>query len=173
VYGPDLTLAVCRAAAEEGIPVGFYGSTDETLSRLIPVMTEQFPGLDVAYRYSPPFRSTTESEDASEVRAIEASGARILFVGLGCPKQEKWVIAHKGRVPCVMLAVGAAFDFHAGTVKQAPGWMQRLGLEWMFRFMREPRRLWKRYLKHNPRYVVLVLLQLLGLGRHTVSSHGA
>jgi N-acetylglucosaminyldiphosphoundecaprenol N-acetyl-beta-D-mannosaminyltransferase len=94
---------------------------------------------------------------------IVGSGARIVFVGIGCPKQENWMVAHKGRVPAVMLGVGAAFDFHTGRVRQAPRWMQTAGLEWVFRLMSDPRRLWKRYAKHNPRFVGLFLLQLLGL----------
>jgi len=119
----------------------------------------------VAYAYSPPFRSLTPEEDARIVEAINASGARILFVGLGCPKQERWMAEHRGRVKAVMLGVGAAFDFHAGRVPQAPAWMQRLGLEWFFRLLMEPKRLWRRYAKHNPRFVVLAALQLLGLRR--------
>ena len=161
VYGPDLTLCVCEAAARERIPVGLYGSTAEALEVLQKWYRERFPKLQIAYAYSPPFRPLTPEEDEAVVRAINESGARIVFVGLGCPKQERWVAEHRGRVQAVMLAVGAAFDFHSGRVKQAPRWMQRAGLEWFFRLLVEPRRLWRRYFKHNPRFLCLVLRQLL------------
>lgn len=114
-------------------------------------------------RIAPPFRKLTPEEDEAITREIADSGARILFVGIGCPKQEKWIAAHKDRIPAVMLGVGAAFDFHTGRVRQAPGWVQVMGLEWLFRLLMDPRRLWKRYAKHNPRFVVLFLAQLLGV----------
>jgi len=162
VYGPTLMLHVLGMAALENIPVGFYGSDPETLRGLVSTLTARFPGLRIVYTLSPPFRELTPEEDACYVSEIVASGARILFVGLGCPRQEQWMAAHRGRVPAVMLGVGAAFDFHAGTKKQAPSWMQGLGLEWLFRLAQEPRRLWKRYLWHNPRFVVLALADLAG-----------
>lgn len=161
VYGPELTLRLVQAAAQQGIPVGFYGSTAEVLKRLIITLQECYPTLRVAYAFSPPFRSLTPEEDADIVAEVNASGARLLFVGLGCPKQERWMALHKGRVQAVMLGVGAAFDFLAGTKPQAPRWMQRTGLEWIFRLLSEPRRLWRRYLYHNPRFVLLAMTQLL------------
>lgn len=161
VYGPDLTLHVCEAAAREGVPVGFYGGHPEVLERLVRHLQDRFAGLRVAYAWSPPFRPLTAEEDARVVWEIRQSGARILFVGLGCPKQERWMGEHRGRIPAVMLGVGAAFDIHAGRVPQAPRWMQDRGLEWLFRLAVEPRRLWRRYLKHNPRFVILVLLEFL------------
>jgi N-acetylglucosaminyldiphosphoundecaprenol N-acetyl-beta-D-mannosaminyltransferase len=161
VYGPDLTLNVCRAAAEAGIPVGLYGGTQEVLDALQKSYRAQFPKLQIAYAYSPPFRPLTPDEDEAVVQAINASGTRVLFVGLGCPKQEQWVGAHRDRVQAVMLAVGAAFDFHSGRVRQAPRWMQRSGLEWFFRLLMDPRRLWRRYFKNNPRFLWLVTWQLL------------
>lgn len=163
VYGPTLTLRVLGAAARQEVPVGFYGATPEVLAALIANVRQQFPGLCVAYSHSPPFREPTLEEDDAAVRNINASGARILFVGLGCPKQELWMHKHKGRVRAVMLGVGAAFDFHAGATPQAPGWMQDRGLEWLFRLCIEPRRLWKRYLRHNPRFVIFSILELWGL----------
>ncbi len=163
VYGPDLMIHVCQAASEQGVPVGFYGGHPETLPLLTTNLRARFPALHVAYAYSPPFRPLTEEEDAGVVEAINRSGARILFVGLGCPKQELWMAAHLGRIRAVMLGVGAAFDFHAGRVRQAPRWMQYAGLEWLFRLAMEPRRLWRRYARHNPRFVALALAQLLGL----------
>jgi len=113
------------------------------------------------YSEAPPFRPLSPAEDEEVVRAVRTSGARILFVGLGCPKQERWIASHRGRINAVMLGVGAAFEFLAKTKPQAPGWMQASGLEWAFRFATEPRRLWKRYAKHNPRFVILMLLQVL------------
>lgn len=163
VYGPTLMLHVLEAAAKARIPVGFYGGEPEVLSRLIKRVQSRYEGLNVAYSCSPPFRELSAEEDAKIVAHIQLSGARILFVGLGCPKQEVWMAEHSGKVNAVMLGVGAAFDFHAGIKPQAPEWMQRLGLEWCFRLLTEPRRLWKRYLYHNPRFVLLAIADLLGL----------
>lgn len=169
VYGPDLTPIVLQMAADAGIPVGFYGGAPEVLKRLLEVIAQRFPKLQVAYSFSPPFRPMTSQEDEQVIATINESGVRILFIGLNTPKQDYWMAAHKDRVKAVMVGVGAAFDFLAGTKPQAPRWMMPLGLEWLFRLATEPRRLWKRYLKHNPRYVVLLTLQLLGWkGRKTV-----
>jgi N-acetylglucosaminyldiphosphoundecaprenol N-acetyl-beta-D-mannosaminyltransferase len=161
VYGPELTLKVVEAAAVQGVSVGFYGSTPEVLERLTAKFQRLFPALRLAYSFSPPFRPLTLEEDRLIVNEINSSGARLLFVGLGCPHQERWVAEHKRQVQAVMLAVGAAFDFHAGLKLQAPRWMQAAGLEWFFRLMQEPVRLWRRYLYHNPRFVLLVLQELL------------
>ncbi len=163
VYGPDFMPMVLEAAEREGLPVGFYGGAPETLERLLRYVRGRFPSLKTAYTLSPPFRPLTPEEDEEVVRAINEAGVRILFVGLSTPKQDCWMAAHKGRVNAVMLGVGAAFDFLAGTKRQAPRWMMRMGLEWLFRLGAEPRRLWRRYLKHNPRFVVLFAMQLLGL----------
>ena len=168
VYGPTLMLHVLEMAAREKIPVGFYGSTDQTLQKLIVRLKELYPDLKVAYAFSPPFRELNEQESAKIANDITASGARILFVGLGCPKQEKWMAEQHGKIPAVMLGVGAAFDFHAGTKSQAPAWMQAIGLEWFFRLIHEPRRLAGRYLYNNPRFILLALADLMGiLGRGT------
>lgn len=161
VYGPTLMLHVLDAAAGAGIPVGFFGGRPEVLEALTARMQARFPALRVVYAFSPPFRPLTDEEDEQVVAAIRASGARILFVGLGCPKQERWMDAHRERIPAVMLAVGAAFDFHAGAKRQAPAWMQRRGLEWLFRLFQEPGRLWKRYLYTNPRFIFLAAGDLL------------
>jgi N-acetylglucosaminyldiphosphoundecaprenol N-acetyl-beta-D-mannosaminyltransferase len=161
VYGPELTPIVLRQAERAGVPVGFYGSTPEVLDRLRTVVRTRFPALDVVYSESPPFGESTPAEDQRTVRDIEASGCRILFVGLGCPKQERWMVAHRGRINAVMIGVGAAFDFLAGTKRQAPPVMQRAGLEWLFRLLVEPRRLWRRYLRHNPRFVALFGAQVI------------
>jgi N-acetylglucosaminyldiphosphoundecaprenol N-acetyl-beta-D-mannosaminyltransferase len=163
VYGPTLMLHVLDRAAKEGIPVGFYGSEQATLVSLVERMRERFVGLKVVYAYSPPFRALTEEEDARIGAEIAKSGTRILFVGLGCPRQEIWMCNHRGRLKVTMLGVGAAFDFLSGNKKQAPVWVQRIGLEWLFRFVLEPKRLARRYLYHNPRFIVLALADLLGL----------
>ena len=167
VYGPTLMLHVLAAAAQEKLPVGFYGGHPEVLNTLIDRMKALYDGLNVVFSYSPPFRELSPEEDEAFVEKINQSGAKILFVGLGCPKQEIWMGNHRGQVQAVMLGVGAAFDFHAGVKPQAPVWMQRLGLEWMFRLFTEPRRLWKRYLYHNPRFVVLAVADLLGVLKRT------
>ncbi len=165
VYGPTLMLHVLEAAARENVTVGFYGSSPEVLQSLLPRMRERFPGLQMVYSFSPPFQEMSQEEDEEIVKRINASSARILFVGLGCPKQEKWMADHRGKINAVMLGVGAAFDFHAGLKSQAPAWMQKIGLEWFYRLVTEPRRLWRRYLYHNPRFVFLAVLDLLGFLR--------
>jgi N-acetylglucosaminyldiphosphoundecaprenol N-acetyl-beta-D-mannosaminyltransferase len=161
VYGPDLTLEILRAAEGAAIPVGFYGSAPEVLQCLLVRLGRQFPALSIAFAEAPPFRPPTPQEDEETLWAIRASGAKILFIGLGGTKQDLWMADHRGRVPSVMLGVGAAFDFLGGTKPQAPGWMQRNGLEWLFRLATEPRRLGRRYLRHNPRFAVRVVAQIL------------
>jgi N-acetylglucosaminyldiphosphoundecaprenol N-acetyl-beta-D-mannosaminyltransferase len=163
VYGPTLMLHLLDVAAQNGIAVGFYGGAPGMLAILIKRMQTSYYGLNVAYSFSPPFGAMSPEEDAVIVDEINRSGARILFVGLGCPKQEIWMAEHRGVVNAVMLGVGVAFDFHAGVKPQAPAWMQQVGLEWLFRLFCEPRRLWKRYFYHNPRFVVLAIADLLGL----------
>jgi N-acetylglucosaminyldiphosphoundecaprenol N-acetyl-beta-D-mannosaminyltransferase len=165
VRGTDLTTHVVERAAREGLPIGLYGGTPDLLERFVGILERRYPGVRVVCRIAPPFRPLTPEEDEAVIEEILSSGARILFVGIGCPKQERWMEAHKERIPAVMLGVGAAFDFHTGRVRQAPGWMQVAGLEWLFRLLMDPRRLWKRYVRHNPRFVALFLLQLLGLPR--------
>jgi len=163
VYGPTIMLQVLEVAAHENVRVGFYGTTPDLLDSLTKRMRMRYEGLSIAYSYSPAFGVMSAEEDAAVVKQINQSGARILFVGLGCPKQEIWMAAHRGKVNAVMVGVGAAFDFHAGVKPQAPAWMQKVGLEWLFRLFIEPRRLWRRYLYHNPRFIVLAVADLLGL----------
>lgn len=163
VYGPDLTLHVLRAAAERGVPVAFYGSTPETLDLLREMLPAIAPGLDLRAMISPPFRPISDEEDEAFTRELVESGAKIVFVGLGCPRQERWCHAHRGRISAPMLAVGAAFDFHAGKVRQAPAWIQRVGMEWAFRLAMEPRRLWRRYTRVVPRFMI-------GYGRQMMRS---
>jgi N-acetylglucosaminyldiphosphoundecaprenol N-acetyl-beta-D-mannosaminyltransferase len=161
VYGPTLTENVLQRAANAGVAVGFYGGSEEVLTRMLESCRRRLPNLQVAFAHAPPFRPLTAEEDAAVVEEINRSGARILFVGLGCPKQERWMALHKGRINAVMLGVGAAFDFLSGMKPQAPPWMQQAGLEWLFRLATEPRRLWRRYAYHNPRFVVLLAGQYL------------
>lgn len=161
VYGPDLTLHVCAAAEAHGVPVGFYGGMPNALSDLTENIKSKYPNLKISYAYSPPFHALTLEEDSTIIQDINSSGTCILFVGLGCPKQERWAAEHKGKVNAVMIAVGAAFDFHSGRVKQAPVWVQQAGMEWFFRLMMEPKRLWKRHFKNNPRFIALALTQLI------------
>jgi N-acetylglucosaminyldiphosphoundecaprenol N-acetyl-beta-D-mannosaminyltransferase len=155
VCGPELTPRLLARAAEAGIPVGFYGGDPATIEALVRVAASRWPSLQVAYAVSPPFRPLTPQEDDEVVAAITAAGVRLLFIGLGCPKQERWMAEHRDRLPIVTIGVGAAFDFLAGSKRQAPSILQRVGLEWAFRLVSEPRRLWRRYLRQNPRFLVL------------------
>jgi len=170
VYGPDLMMALCAASAEHGYRHFFYGSAEGVPEKLASVLARQYPGLNVVGTYAPPFRPLGPEEDEQIVEMINASGADIVWVGLGTPKQDHWMASHVDvlRAP-VLIGVGAAFDFHAGRKKQAPRWMQRSGLEWFFRLITEPRRLWKRYLINNPLFMILVLGQALRLKRYTLA----
>jgi N-acetylglucosaminyldiphosphoundecaprenol N-acetyl-beta-D-mannosaminyltransferase len=160
VYGPELAIRLVEASAQSSIPIGFYGGSPEVLERLVNKIRKEYPSAEIAYSFSPPFRPTSSEEDAQIIHEINASGVRILLVGLGCPKQEEWMARHKDKIEAVMIGVGAAFDFHAGAKPQAPAWMQKRGLEWLHRLTHEPRRLWKRYLYNNPRFIILVLSQI-------------
>jgi N-acetylglucosaminyldiphosphoundecaprenol N-acetyl-beta-D-mannosaminyltransferase len=157
VYGPDMMLAVCERASEMGWRSFFYGGREGVPELLAERLAQRFPGLRVAGTYSPPFRELTPEEDAALIDRINASHADLVWVGLSTPKQERWMAAHVGRLEApVLLGVGAAFDIHAGTLAQAPRWMQRNGLEWLYRLFREPRRLWRRYLSTIPRFLFAV-----------------
>ena len=157
VCGTTAMLRVCEAAAQAGVSVYLYGSTPHTLARLKQTLLSKFPNLSLAGVESPPFRPLTDEEDESVVRRINASGAGVVFVGIGSPKQEHFAWEHRDRINTVQLCVGAAFDFIAGTKKRAPEWMQRAGLEWLFRLCQEPRRLWNRYLSTNSRFLLATL----------------
>ncbi len=165
IYGPTLMLRVLESAVNGNIPVGFYGGRPEILEMLVEKMQVRYPKLAIAYAFSPPYRELNFDEDTEIIQKINHSRAQILFVGLGCPRQEKWMAMHRGLIRSVMLGVGAAFDFHTGSVPQSPAWLQKLGLEWSFRLAVEPRRLWRRYLYHNPRFIALAVADLLGLAR--------
>lgn len=160
ISGPDLMWTLCERCVQERMPVFFYGSTDATLSLLKQKLNGAFPYLKIAME-SPPFRTLSGEEDAAAVDRINASGAGFVFIGLGCPKQERWMAEHRGKINAVMIGVGAAFDFHAGTVRRAPAWMRNNGLEWLHRLVSEPRRLWKRYLVTNTLFLFGVVRQLI------------
>jgi N-acetylglucosaminyldiphosphoundecaprenol N-acetyl-beta-D-mannosaminyltransferase len=158
VYGPDLMLALCTELESSGHTSFLYGTTPQTLSALQEALRLRFPKLLVAGSIAPPFRPLTRTEDDAVVDQINASGADVVWVGLGAPKQERWMAEHASRLNAtVLIGVGAAFDFHAGTIAQAPRWMQRSGLEWTYRLAKEPRRLWRRYLRTNPAFVISIL----------------
>jgi N-acetylglucosaminyldiphosphoundecaprenol N-acetyl-beta-D-mannosaminyltransferase len=161
INGPDLMWKYCGQAAQTEEPIYLYGGIPETLTILQRRLLETFPGLKIAGAYSPPFRPLTDAEDNQVVEQINASGAGTVWVSLGCPKQEKWMAAHRGRVNAVMIGVGAAFDYHAGTINRAPVWMQNFGLEWLHRLCSEPGRLWKRYLVTNTLFIVGATRQLV------------
>jgi exopolysaccharide biosynthesis WecB/TagA/CpsF family protein len=161
VYGPELTRRVCQAAAEHGVGVYLYGGHTDVLSVLQARLQQMFPRLAVVGAESPPFRALTSEEDEQVVRRINASGAGIVLIGLGAPKQEIFAFEHRRHIRAVQLCVGAAFDFHAGVKKVAPAWMQRRGLEWLFRLCQEPVRLWKRYLITNTHFLLLFAREAL------------
>ena len=158
VYGPTFML---HALALPGVSHFFLGGSEELLATLTRKLRDQFPNLEVAGTYSPPFSPTgvwSEEETARIFSAIKTSGAHCIWVGLGCPKQELWIARNKAVLPSgVYFAIGAAFAFHAGMVRQAPGWIQKRGLEWLFRLMTEPRRLWKRYVVYNTLFLFYLL----------------
>lgn len=158
VYGPDLMLEMCARAAQHGWRMYFYGGAEGIPEQLAERLTARFPGLVVAGTHSPPFRVLEGDEIDAEVAMINATEPDIVWVGLSTPKQERWMASRIGQVTApVLVGVGAAFDMHAGNLRQAPAWMQRSGLEWLFRLVMEPRRLWKRYLSNNPRFVYRIL----------------
>lgn len=162
VRGNDLTLELCKYAEENSLSVGFYGGAPEVIEAIKTRAVRDFPNLNIAYAYSPPYRELSDDEDAEITSEINAAAPDILFVGLGCPKQENWMAAHREKVSVVMIGVGAAFDFYAGNLKEAPRWLSNLGLEWLFRLAMEPKRLWRRYVILNPRFILLAVEQLLG-----------
>jgi N-acetylglucosaminyldiphosphoundecaprenol N-acetyl-beta-D-mannosaminyltransferase len=168
---PDLLLELFVVFEEGGVPIGLYGGAPDVLGAFRSFLATALPRLDVAYTWSPPFRPLTPDEDATVVRDINASGAKLLLVGLGCPKQERWMAAHAGRLDCVMFGVGAAFDMFGGRTRNAPAWMRDRGLEWAFRVASEPRRLWRRHVLNDPLFLVLLAAQVarehLGAGERS------
>jgi N-acetylglucosaminyldiphosphoundecaprenol N-acetyl-beta-D-mannosaminyltransferase len=169
IYGPDLMASFCERGARSGTPIYLYGGrSPDALQLLERRLRERFPGLRIVGGQSPPFRELTPEEEERVIADIYSSGAAVVWVGTGQPKQELWMARMRPRLRApVLVGVGAAFDFHAGLVSQAPGWMQRNGLEWTYRLAREPRRLWRRYARYNPRFVVGFARQYLGTLRGT------
>lgn len=161
VYGPDLMLACCAEFEKSKLPIYLYGSTTATLEKLQNRLKQHFPDLIIAGSHAPPFRPLTTEEEAIDIEGIGHSGAKVVFVSLGCPKQEEWMARQQGKLSAVMIGVGAAFSFHSGEVSQAPRWLMKLGLEWLYRLTQEPQRLWKRYLINNPMFLVLFARQFL------------
>jgi len=161
VRGQDITNALCKLSEDKGLKLGFYGgSSNEILEAVKRSLTKSYPNILIEYAFSPPFKPLTIEEDEEVVSAINAANVDILFVGIGCPKQERWMAGHKDKVNCVMLGVGAAYDFIAGKKKHAPRWVQTIGMEWFFRLLSEPKRLWRRYLSTNPRFIWYLSKQL-------------
>lgn len=158
---PDLLLELLAKCEARGIRLGLYGGTPQTLPAITRFLADATRRLHVVYAWSPPFRPLTPTEDATVVDQITLAGVQLLLVGIGCPKQEKWMGAHADRLPCVMFGVGAAFDVFAGKTGNAPAWMRDRGVEWLYRLAREPRRLWRRHAKHDPRFVALLAWQVM------------
>lgn len=161
VRANDLMILLCEYAAKNGLSVGFYGGKQEVIDAIKNRAQKELPDLKIVYAYSPPFRPVTEAEDAAITTEINRAEPDILFMGLGCPKQENWMAEHKDKLKAIMLGVGASFDFYAGNVKESPEWLGKLGLEWLYRLTQEPKRLWRRYLILNPRFMWLAARQLL------------
>jgi exopolysaccharide biosynthesis WecB/TagA/CpsF family protein len=167
VYGPTLTLRVLSRCAELGLPIYLYGSTDATLERLNAALTRMFPALKIAGVESSKFRAVADGEDREIAGRVTASGARLLLVGLGCPRQEIFTYAMRPLLDMPVMAVGAAFDYHAGLLRKPPAWMQRYALEWLWRLGLEPARLWRRYLILNPAYLARLAAQKTHVWRAT------
>jgi N-acetylglucosaminyldiphosphoundecaprenol N-acetyl-beta-D-mannosaminyltransferase len=161
VYGPDLTWKVCEHAARRGIGIYLFGSRPETCEAFAANLRTAFPDIAISGVQPDRFRDATAEEDAEDIARMNDSGAGIVLVGRGCPRQERWVAAHLGSVHAAMLAVGAAFDYHAGTLAKPPAWMQRYSLEWLFRLTQDPKRLWRRYLTYNSKFALAALRELL------------
>lgn len=156
VTGPDLMRVLFEEASQNGLRMYFYGSTDEILKELRQKLDEQYKGINIAGMYSPPFRKLTDEEDRDIINMINDTKPDIVWIGLGAPKQEIWMNEHKGRLDGVMIGVGAGFDYFAGRIKRAPQWMQKAGLEWLYRLMQEPKRLFKRYFVTNSKFIYLL-----------------
>lgn len=156
--GAELMLELCRAAECEGIPIALIGGrTEPLLTQLIETLNQRFPRLDIAFAFSPPFREPAQDEADRLIAELRASRAQLVFVGIGCPKQERWMATYRDRLDAFMIGVGAAFDFNSGQTKPSPPWVHRAGFEWLFRMSTEPRRLWRRYLATAPRFLFLLL----------------
>lgn len=151
--GPSYMGEILKVSAEKGYRHYFYGSTEETLEKLYKALNENYPGIQIAGMYSPPFRPTTSEEDAAVVKRINETKPDFVWIGLGAPKQEKWMAAHQGVIDGFMVGVGAGFDYFAGNIERAPEWMQKCNLEWVYRLIQDPKRLFKRYLVTNTKFI--------------------
>jgi len=162
VRGQDIMSRICELSGEKSINIGLYGgSSDDVLQDVVEKLKDSHQGIEITYQYSPPFRKLDPNEMETVISNINEANVDVLFVGIGCPKQEYWMAENKNEIDSVMLGVGAAFDFISGTKKHAPRWMQYLGLEWFFRLASEPTRLWRRYLIQNPRFIYYFFQQWL------------
>ena len=155
--GPDFMEEILKISVEKGYKHYFYGSTDETLNQMKEILSEKYPGLNIIGMYSPPFRTLTPEEDAEIINKINDSNPDFVWVGLGAPKQEIWMYNHQDKIKGLMIGVGAAFDFHAGNIKRAPKWMQKCNLEWFYRLMQQPKKLFSRYFKTNFKFIKLIM----------------
>lgn len=169
VYGPDLMLLVCEYTRDHGYTHFLYGGADGVAQELQRKLEAKFPGIKIVGTYTPPFRPLNETEEADLIQLIAEKKPDIIWVGLSTPKQEKFMAQYQDKFAAtLMFGVGAAFDFHAGRVRQAPRWMQRSGLEWFFRLCCEPRRLWRRYFRNNPLFVFRIFCQCIGLKKYAL-----
>ena len=155
VTGPDLMLELFAISKEKGYRHYFYGATEETLQSMREVLERDYPGIEIAGMYAPPFRALTPQEDAQIVGKINESRPDFIWIGLGAPKQEEWMYQHMGQLQGVLIGVGAGFDYLAGYIKRAPQWMQRMSLEWLYRLLQDPKRLWRRYFTSNVKFICL------------------
>lgn len=155
VTGPDLMLELFAVSREKGYRHYFYGATEETLQSMRKVIERDYPGMEIAGMYAPPFRTLTPQEDAGIVEKINNSRPDFIWIGLGAPKQEEWMYQHMGQLQGVLIGVGAGFDYLAGYIKRAPHWMQKMSLEWLYRLLQDPRRLWRRYFTSNVKFICL------------------
>jgi len=170
VYGPELMLRLCQRAAESGTPIYLYGGNEHVARTLPDVLKNTIPELNIVGSESPPFRPLTPEEDRAVIQRINHSGAKLVFIGLGCPKQDQFAAEHRDSIQAIQICVGAAFDFHAGTKPMAPQWMQRCGLEWVFRLYQEPHRLWHRYLTTNTIFIWKLTRQLCGAKKNRLKA---
>lgn len=164
-HGANIMASLCAKAENRQVKIGLYGGTPASLSALISKLKNKYPNLDIGYHFSPPFRPLDEKEMTSIAHEISDSGVQLLFVGIGCPKQEKWMLSQRDRLGCVMIGVGTAFDILSGAIEPSPAWVHKAGLEWLWRTVKEPARIGRRTLKHNPRFVGLLILQLCRIRR--------
>ena len=164
VFGPDLMLKVSERMAEDGLSAFYYGGTQEAVTELAQQMEQRFPGIHTSGTYSPPFRELSDEEENAVVSRINDADADIVWIGLGSPRQERWVMRFRSRLDTpVIAAVGAAFDYNTGRLRRAPRWMQKCGLEWLYRLIQEPRRLWRRYFRNNPLFIFHLFCEKTGI----------